>query len=74
MFHVGQNNLVVINCFFSKEIFKAIVTQTKLGNIFLPNRSQENRNPYTKQKHLRISLLKKRKKLFGKSALNNKLF
>ena len=42
--------------FFNKKLSKAIMTQTKLRNIFLQNRSEENRIPYTKQRNLFIFL------------------
>ena len=48
--------------FFNKELSKTIMTPTKLPNIFLQNRSEENRICYTKQIHFCVSLLKKNKK------------
>ena len=35
--------------FFNKQLSKAIMTRTKLRNIFSQNRSQENRICYTKE-------------------------
>ena len=46
--------------FFNKELSKTIMTPTKLPNIFLQNRSEENRTCYTKQIHFCVSLLKKK--------------
>ena len=65
--------------FFNKELSKAIMTWTKLRNIFLQNRSEENRLRYTKQKNLCVSLLRKTKnkyyeKLNEKYVVDNKLF
>ena len=65
--------------FFNKELSKAIMTRTNLRNIFLQNRSEKNRIPYTKQRNFCVSLLRKIKKryygnLSEKSVVNNKLF
>ena len=65
--------------FFNKELSKAIMTRTNLRNIFLQNRSEKNRIPYTKQRNFCVSLLRKTKKryygnLSEKSVVNNKLF
>ena len=65
--------------FFNKELSKAIMTQTKLRNIFLQNRSEENRIRYTKQRNFCVSLLRKTKKRYyenlnEKSVVDNKLF
>ena len=40
--------------FFNKELSKAVMTKTKLRNIFLRNRREENRIPYTKQRNVSI--------------------
>ena len=48
--------------FFNKELLKAIMTRTKLRNIFLQNRSEEDRMRYTKQRNVCVSLLRKTKK------------
>ena len=48
--------------FFNKELSKAIMTRTKLRNIFLQNRSQENRIHYIKQRSFCVVLLKKQKR------------
>ena len=50
--------------FFNKELSKAIMTRTKLRNIFLQNRSEENRMRYTKQRNFFASLLRKTKKRY----------
>ena len=65
--------------FFNKELSKAIMTRTKLRNIFLQNRSEENRIRYTKQRNFCVSLLRKTKKRYyenlnEKSVVDNKLF
>ena len=65
--------------FFNKELSKAIMTWTKLRNIFLQNRSEENRIRYTKQRNFCVSLLRKTKKRYyenlnEKSVVDNKLF
>ena len=52
--------------FFNKELLKAIMTKTKLWNIFLQNRSVEN-ICYTKQRNFCVSLLRKTKKRLWKS-------
>ena len=65
--------------FFNKDLSKAIMTGTKLRNIFLQNRSEENKIRYTKQRNFSVSLLRKRKKRYyenlnEKSVVDNKLF
>ena len=65
--------------FFNKELSKAIMTRTKLRNIFLQNRSEENRIRYTKQINFCVSLLRKTKKRYyenlnEKFVVDNKLF
>ena len=52
--------------FFNKELSKAIMTRTKLRNIFLCNRSEENRIPYTKQKFLCLSFKGNKKEILSK--------
>ena len=47
--------------FSNKELSKAIMTRTKLRNISLQNRSQENRIHYIKQKSFCVVLLKNKK-------------
>ena len=65
--------------FFNKELSKAIMTPTKLWNIFLQNRSDENIILYTKQRNVCVSLLRETKKRYYKNLnekfiLDNKLF
>ena len=65
--------------FINKELSKAIMIRTKLRNIFLQNRSEENRIRYTKQRNFCVSLLRKTKKRYyenlnKKSFVDNKLF
>ena len=65
--------------FFNKELSKAIMTRTKLRNIFLQHRAEENRIRYTKQRNFCVCLLRKTKKKYyenlnEKSVVDNKLF
>ena len=65
--------------FFNKELSKATMTRTKLRNIFLQNKSEENRIRYTRQRNFCVSLLRKtKKKYYGnlneKSVIDNKSF
>jgi len=65
--------------FFNKDLSKAIMTRTKLRNIFIQNKSEENRIRYTKQRNFCVSLLRKTKKQFyqnlnEKNVADNKLF
>ena len=55
------------------------MTRTKLRNIFLQNRSEENRIRYTKRRNFCVSLLRKTQKKYyenlnEKSVVDNKLF
>ena len=55
------------------------MTRTKLRNIFLQNKSEENKIRYTKQINFCVSLLRKTKKRYyenlnEKSVVDNKLF
>ena len=55
------------------------MTRTKLRNIFLQNKSEENKIRYTKQRNFCVSLLRKTKKQYyqnlnEKSVVDNKLF
>ena len=55
------------------------MTRTKLRNIFLQNKSEENKIRYTKQRNFCVSLLRKTKKQYyqnlnEKTAADNKLF
>ena len=49
--------------FFNKELSKAIMTRTKLRNIFLQNRSEENRIRYTKQRNFCLSFKENKKEI-----------
>ena len=65
--------------FFNKELSKAIMTWTKLRNIFPQNSSEQNRIRSTKQRNFCVSLLRKTKKRYyenlnEKSIVDNKLF
>ena len=65
--------------FFNIELSKAIMTQTKLRNIFVQNRSEENKMRYTKQRNFCVSVLRKTKKRYyenlnKKFVVENKLF
>ena len=65
--------------FLNKDLSKAIMTRTKLRNIFLQNKSEENKTRYTKQRNFSVSLLRKTKKRYyenlnEKSVVDNKLF
>ena len=50
--------------FMNKNLSKAIMLRTKLRNIFLKNRTEENKNRYTKQRNLCVTLLRKSKRIF----------
>ena len=50
--------------FMNKDLSKAIMKRTKLRNIFLKNRIEENRNHYTKQRNVCVTLLRKSKREF----------
>ena len=65
--------------FFNKELSKAIMTRIKLRNVFLQNKSEENRIRYARQRNFCVSLLRKTKKeyyqnLNEKSVIDNKSF
>ena len=49
---------------FSACVSKVILTQTKLQNIFLQNRIEENRICYTKQRNFCVFILQKTKKRY----------
>ena len=64
---------------FSACVSKVILTQTKLQNIFLQNRIEENRICYTKQRNFCVFILQKTKKRYyenlnQKCVADNKLF
>ena len=65
--------------FMNKNLSKAIMLRTKLRNIFLKNRTEENKNRYTKQRNLCVTLLRKSKRgyfnnLNEKNVCDNKKF
>ena len=57
--------------FFNKDLSKAIMSRTKLRNISLQNRSEENKIRYTKRRNFCVSLLRKTKKRYHEN-LNEK--
>ena len=50
--------------FMNKNLSKAIMLRKKLRNIFLKNRAEENKDRYTKQRNLCVTLLPKSKRIF----------
>ena len=46
----------------NKTLSKAIKKRSKLGNVFLKKRTEENRNNYVKQRNLCLTLLRKSKR------------
>ena len=63
----------------NKNLSKAIMLRTNLRNIFLKNRTEENKNRYTKQRNLCVTLLRKSKReyfnnLNEKNVCDNKTF
>ena len=48
--------------FMNKDLSKAIMVRTKLRNIFLKNRTEENKINYNKQRNLCVALLRKSKR------------
>ena len=63
----------------NKNLSKAVMLRTKLRNIFLKNRTEENKNRYTKQRNLCVTLLRKSKRgyfndLNEKNVCDNKTF
>ena len=59
--------------FFNKDLSKAIMTRTKLRNIFLQNKSEENKIRYTKQGNFCVSLLRKTNKASQSSDIPTKI-
>ena len=50
----------------NKTLVKAIMVRSKLRNVFLKNKTEENRSNYSKQRNLCVTLLRKSKrKYFG---------
>ena len=65
--------------FINKTIKKAFMTRTRLTNMYLKNRSDNNKREYNKQRNYCISLLQKTKSnyyanLNGKDLTDNKQF
>ena len=65
--------------FINKNLSEAIMLRTKLRNIFLKNRTEENKDRYTKQRNLCVTLLRKSKReyfnnLNEKNVCDNKKF
>ena len=58
--YVRGNHLLFMN----KILSKVIMLSTKQRNIFLKNRNEENKDRYTKQRNLCVTLLRKSKRLF----------
>ena len=50
--------------FMNKTLLKVIIPRSKLRNLFLKNRTEENTYNYVKQKNLCVTLLRKSKKEF----------
>ena len=57
----------------NKTLSKAIMQRSKLRNIFLKNRTEENRNNYAKQRNLCVTLLRKSKREFYDNLNEKKL-
>ena len=53
--------------FMNKSLSKAIMVRARLRNIFLKNRSEENKINYNKQKNLCVTLLRKSKREYCKN-------
>ena len=56
---------------FDRELSKTIMTRNKLRNIFIQNRSEENKIRYTRRRNFFVSLLRKTKKRYYEN-LNEK--
>ena len=56
--YVRGNHLLFMN----KNLSKGIMLSTKQRNIFLKNRTEENKDKYTKQRNLCVALLRKSKR------------
>ena len=51
----------------NKSLSKAIMVRTRLRNIFPKNSSEENKINYNKQRNLRLTILRKSKRILSKS-------
>ena len=65
--------------FMNKELSKALMNRTRLRNVYLRKRSDENRKKYSKQRNYCVSLLRRTKRnyyssLDAKSVTDNKTF
>ena len=62
----------------NKNLSKAITLRTKLKNIFLKNRTEENKGRYTKERNLYVTLCEKVREYFNnlneKNVCDNKKF
>ena len=63
----------------NKTLVKVIMVRSKLRNVFVKNKTEENRSNYSKQRNLRVTLLRKSKReYFGnlneKNLCDNKKF
>ena len=50
--------------FMNKNLSKAILKRSKLRNLYIKNRNEENRNNYIKQRNYCVNLLRKVKKYY----------
>ena len=50
--------------FMNKELYKAIMNQTRLWKVYLRKRSDENRNKYSEQQNYRVLLLRRTKRKY----------
>ena len=57
--HARDNQMPFLN----KDLSKALMTRTKLRNIFLQNKSEENKIRYTKQRNFCLSFKKNKKEI-----------
>ena len=53
--------------FMNKELSKAIMNRTRLRNVYLRKRSDENRKKYSKQRNYCVSLLRRTKRNYYSS-------
>ena len=58
----------------NKTFSKAIMQRSNLRNIFLKSRTEENRNDYTKQRNLCVTLLRKSKREFYGNLNEKKIY
>ena len=65
--------------FLTKDLLKVIMTRSRLRDIFLNKKTEENRTLYVKQRNYCVSLLRKTKKMYyfnldEKNVIDNKSF